>query len=761
MSAKEIKMKMKKANWFSLLFTAVAAVCCLPTPANAQDDARELYRKMYEGGLITRSEYENTTGESAPAIRSSVSSDNLAAEETAGNTESVKSDSAPKNRHRSLNVEGIPATVEQFRQAKRERLSSRIPSLFERQRTEKQAADRLAESLNLPIRVEQKDGSVSELMAIRNGHPVFYTTYNIKSADAIGTDEVWPGGSLGLALSGANTTLGMWDGAAVRTSHVEFVQSGLSRVTYGDGYTNFIRYEHPTQVAGTLIASGVNTNARGMSFQSALFSCYWDEDIAEMALASTSNDLHISNHSYGLNTGWNIVYLSGFYYWIWYGDVYVSTLEDYRFGFYSSDESREIDQTVYEASTYLPVWAAGNEKGGYNYGPADKTVFHWIVVSNYYYPVSNLVHYSDGYPDGYDLIPPQGTAKNVLTVGAVSNVLGGFTSPTNVFLASFSSVGPTDDGRIKPDVVAPGVNMFTTSNATDSAYSTVSGTSFSAPSVAGSLNLLQQLYCDVRGTNRALLASTLKGMAIHTADDCGTAGPDYSYGWGLMNTLAAAQLITNDLAGDGRAHIKEVALPNGESIVFPILATNNQPLKVTVVWTDPPGPVMASSVDPTNLVLVNDLDLRVISPSGTTNFPWVLNPASPSSAATTGDNIRDNVEQVYIAVPTNGTYTVLVTHKGTLSNDWQDVSILISGNLPMEKPDLAIVDVNRLLAPTNTLEWSSVVGQFYRVQSNTNLIDGIWADLTGDISALRTNIVLGVEAVPEPDVIFFRINEVP
>ena len=114
MLAKEIKMKMKKANWFSLLFTAVTAVCCLPTPANAQDDARELYRKMYEGGLITRAEYENTTGESAPAIRSSVSSDNLATEETAGNTESVKSDSAPKNRHRSLNVEGIPATVEQF-----------------------------------------------------------------------------------------------------------------------------------------------------------------------------------------------------------------------------------------------------------------------------------------------------------------------------------------------------------------------------------------------------------------------------------------------------------------------------------------------------------------------------------------------------------------------------------------------------------------------------------------------------------------------
>ena len=69
--------------------------------------------------------------------------------------------------------------------------------------------------------------------------------------------------------------------------------------------------------------------------------------------------------------------------------------------------------------------------------------------------------------------------------------------------------------------------------------------------------------------------------------------------------------------------------------------------------------------------------------------------------------------------------------------------------------------MNRYLAPTNTLGWPSVVGQFYRVQSNTNLIDGTWADLTGDISALRTNIVLGLETNPEPDVLFFRVNEVP
>lgn len=754
-------MNTGKAKCLGLLIAAGAAICWLPPPANAQDDARELYRKMYEGGLITQAAYEQTTGESAPAIQLQESIDAAGAGETTDELGTVQTDLRGQANHRELETAGVSATVEQFRQAKREKLSARISSLFDRQRAEKQAADQLAQSLNLPVGVKQKDGSVSELMAVQNGHPVFYTTHNIKAADTIGTDEVWPGGSLGLSLTGTNQTLGMWDVAAVRTAHVEFAQGVLSRVTLGDTYTNFIQYAHSTQVAGTMIAAGVNTNSKGMSFQSPLRSYRWDEDIAEMALAAISNDLRVSNHSYGLNTGWNIIELGGYYYWIWYGDISVNSLEDYYFGFYSTNHSRLIDQTVYEANTYLPVWSAGNEGGGYNFGPATQPAYHLIVITNTLYETTNMVHYGDGYPNGYDLIPPHGTAKNVLTVGAVGNVPGGFSSPTNVILASFSSIGPTDDGRIKPDVVAQGVSLYTTYNTSNTAYAYASGTSFSAPSIAGSLNLLQQYYGEVRGTNRALLASTLKGLAIHTADDCGPVGPDYSFGWGLMDTLAAAQLITNDLAGDGHAHIKEVALPNGESIEFPVLATNNQPLKVTMVWTDPPGPELAPSVDPTNLVLINDLDLRVVSPSGATNFPWALDPANPANAATTGDNFRDNVEQVLIASPIDGIYTVQVNHKGTLSNDWQDASILISGNLPLDKPELAIVDVDRLLAPTNTLEWPSVVGQFYRVQSTTNLIDSAWSDLTGDISALRTNIVFGVETNPEPEVLFFRVNEVP
>lgn len=296
-----MQMKTLTAKRLGLFLVAGVSMCWLPVPCAAQDDeggnATELYRKMYEGGLINQAEYERTTGESAPAIQAHTSIGGAVTEGVSGESENAGSDSASIFRHRSLDVANSPATVEQFRQAKRERLAARVPALFERQRSEKLEVERLVKAQNMPIRFVQKDGSVCELMAIQGGHPVSYTTYNIRAADTIGTDEVWPGGNLGMSLSGTNRTLGVWDSAAVRTTHVEFVSGGTSRLSSGDGYTNYVIDPHSTEVAGTLIASGVNTNSKGMSFNSSLLTYEWTFDTAEMALAASSNDLRISNHS--------------------------------------------------------------------------------------------------------------------------------------------------------------------------------------------------------------------------------------------------------------------------------------------------------------------------------------------------------------------------------------------------------------------------------------------------------------------------------
>ncbi|MEZ4900764.1 MAG: T9SS type A sorting domain-containing protein [Spirosomataceae bacterium] len=103
----------------------------------------------------------------------------------------------------------------------------------------------------------------------------------------------------------------------------------------------------------------------------------------------------------------------------------------------------------------------------------------------------------------------------------------------------------------------------------------------------------------------------------------------------------------------------------------------------TVCWTDPEGTATRASsqtVNSTSPKLINDLDIRISDDSGNTWFPWVLDPANPSQSATIGDNIRDNIEQVFISNPTpNKVYTITVRHKRTLQNNGQPYSLFISG----------------------------------------------------------------------------------
>ena len=289
----------------------------------------------------------------------------------------------------------------------------------------------------------------------------------------------------------------------------------------------------------------------------------------------------------------------------------------------------------------------------------------------------------------------------------------------------------------------------------------VSGTSFSSPSVAGSILLLQELHERIYGTNAPLLSSTVKALVVHTADDVGNNGPDYRFGWGLMDTPNAAWVITNNASWNSLPHIKEVSLADGDYIEFDALASTNDPLKVTIAWTDPPGAEQPWELDSTNLVLVNDLDLRVISPDGTqTNFPWVLDPQNPAAVATNADNLCDNVEQVLINDPTNGWYTIRVSHKGTLSNDVQDVSIIVTGNTPTNAPDFYITDVGTV--GTNglvQLEWPGVVGALYEVSTSTNLlVSNGWTNVNITISANRELLEWIDEDSEYYDIRFYRLE---
>lgn len=531
----------------------------------------------------------------------------------------------------------------------------------------------IARQLGIPVRRELPNGHLLELQRIAPGiGPVFYVTNNVDAADTVSTDELWPGGGSGINLDGSGFTVGEWDGGAVYTAHPDLA----GRVTQVDGVTDISG--HSTHVAGTLIGAGAHPfypQARGMAFAASLDAYDWNSDTAEMALAAADGML-VSNHSYGIAAGWLYIGDTPPDTWWWIGGANTADVEDANFGYYGS-EAQLWDQIAWDAPYYLIVKAGGNDR--WDTGPLPGEEYTVIDQDGDFLFTSTLPRNADCAPLGYDCLPGQSVAKNILTVGAVDDLTDGYAplaGPSQVQMAGFSGWGPTDDGRIKPDVVGNGIWLVSTWPEAPG-YAAALGTSMATPNVTGSLVLLQEHYENLNGSGNFMRAATLKALAIHTTDEAGSAdGPDYAFGWGLLNTRKAAEVIIED-GGDHR--IIESTLTNGGLNTVEINVTNpDSVVKVTLAWTDPPGSPAAPGLDPTDLMLVNDLDLR-LTRGPSIWLPWVLDPTTPSGPADRGDNFRDNVEQVVAQVTDTGSYSVEVVHKGTLlDSDPQDYSLIIS-----------------------------------------------------------------------------------
>ncbi len=534
--------------------------------------------------------------------------------------------------------------------------------------------------LGYQLRFENIEGRIIEVQKLKNGIPQYYSTDNIDAAKTTRTDKLWsaPFNETG---SGYNK-LGEWDGGGILTSHQEFG----GRVTQEDSPSS--TSEHSTHVAGTMIAHGVDPNAKGMAFEGNLKAWDWNDDEAEMATAA-ANGLEISNHSYGYIRGWTTRFGDKGLGNYWYGDKDVSATEDYGFGFYDTG-TKDIDQIAYDAPYYLIVKSAGNDRGENYVGGLsnywwDSSADDWVKI-----PAGSEPD-RDGGASGYDCIGTKGIAKNILTIAAVKDVAN-YTGPSSVEMTSFSSWGPSDDGRIKPDISANGDGLYSCSDAGNDKYTTMSGTSMSSPNTSGTLALLQHYY-QSNHSNQPMRAATLKALVIHTADEAGNNdGPDYEFGWGLLNAEKAAQVIDKDVSTNNT--IDELVLNNGATYTRNVSVDGSEPLVVTIVWTDIPGAPVPDALDPADPMLVNDLDLR-ITHNGTTYYPWKLDRNNPSAAATNNsENHIDNVEKVEIKNPTSGTYTIEVSHSGTLAkslaktdaND-QAFSLIVSGDntpLPVE-----------------------------------------------------------------------------
>lgn len=491
-------------------------------------------------------------------------------------------------------------------------------------------AMRLAKRYNWPLIIEYKDGGFGELVGVlEDDSPLYYRTYNKGGVSTIHADAVHTGGSAGLDLNGENMIAGVWDGGTVRSTHELFEGRVVKKNTSGHN-------SHPTHVAGTLIGSGAvaDGDAIGVAPQATVYSYDWDNDHNEM-LAEAEDGLLVSNHSYGIAATDN------------FGNpiLPVSFFGQYR------SEARTTDNIQNEFEYYLPVFAAGNDRDMHN-------------ILN---PGNN----------GYDLLTGEGVAKNNLVVGSIWEVTD-FENPYSVTLSSFSNFGPTDDGRIKPDITAKGHNVYSATAATDSSYAAFSGTSMAAPSVTGGVILIQEHANNTFGNY--VNSATIRGLIAHTAYKAGGEGnPNYRYGWGVMNVEEAVAVITNHKES---SLVREIYLEEGQSYLTTVKASELDDLIATIAWIDLPGKLSSGHNDRTP-VLVNDLDIRLRKVGGDTYFPYILNPDFPTFYPATGDNFRDNIEKIEIVDP-EGEYIVAITHKRTLDyledeEAKQKFSLILSG----------------------------------------------------------------------------------
>lgn len=252
-----------------------------------------------------------------------------------------------------------------------------------------------------------------------------------------------------------------------------------------------------------------------------------------------------------------------------------------------------------------------------------------------------------------------GTSDCGYGVSGWGNITGGHKQGKNVIatansfddgvLANSSSKGPATDGRIKPDITAHGQGHISTNE--NNTYRAFGGTSGAAPGIAGVSAQLYEVYQNINGTLPD--SGLMKGILLNTANDYGNVGPDFNYGWGMVNGLRAAQVIENNHFINGR--ISQGA-QNAETIVIP---SGVEQVKIMVYWKDAAGSVGTAKA------LVNDIDMTVTDPSGTNYNPYILNTTAAAGLlnlpATTGIDRLNNMEQVVINNPSAGSYTVNIT----------------------------------------------------------------------------------------------------
>jgi hypothetical protein len=408
-------------------------------------------------------------------------------------------------------------------------------------------------------------------------------------------------------LNGEGVSVMVYDGGYGLSSHGDFD----GRHTTRDSST---LSNHATHVAGTIGGSGAGSGGtyKGMAPAVTIESYGFEQEggLSQGFLYTDPGDLEqdysdaintygavLANNSIGTNTAPNGFPCE------WTGDYGIT--------------SNLIDSVVRGdlGGDIRIIWANGNERGSSNCGTS------------------------------YNSTAPPACAKNHITVGALNS--------NDESMTYFSSWGPTDDGRIKPDISAPGCqdngDGGVTSCSSSGGYTTMCGTSMACPTVTGLSALIMQDWRNLYPGEPDLMSSTLKALLAHTAEDKFNAGPDCQYGYGSVRVVDAI----DHMRADNHA---ELELSHGESIEMLIFAETPGTIKATIAWDDVPAtPLVIPS-------LVNDIDIVVIDPNGAPHYPWTIDPSNPGAPAvrTQADHLN-NIEQVQIDAGVPGVYRIVIT----------------------------------------------------------------------------------------------------
>lgn len=396
---------------------------------------------------------------------------------------------------------------------------------------------------------------------------------------------------------------------------------------------------HGTHTTGTAGGGGIlNPKYRGMAPKATLISQAFDDILAGSPVFIHDYNMVLTNNSYF--QGQNLCP----------GDGDYDALSNY------------VDSQLYSSPSLLHVFAAGNDG----------------LITCSPYP-NSFATIKSGYQ----------TAKNVLSVGAIDNL-------TYLYHLS-SSKGPVQDGRIKPEITTGGGGIIST--LPFNSYGASSGTSMSAPTATGSIALLYERYRQLHaGANPT--AALMKALTCNNADDLGNPGPDFTYGFGMLNIRTAIESLEKNQFFSG-------SLTNGANASYSIsgIPAGNYQIKIMLYWADQPGAAFAPTA------LVNNLDLTVTSPDGTVHHPLILDPspAGVNNNAIEGIDSINNIEQVVINAPVAGNYTILVNGK-SIPLGMQNFVItyqVISPSVTVEYPF-----GNNTLVPgeTENIRWSAYGG---------------------------------------------------